>query len=1005
MKRFTLACFSILFFFVCSNGWAQITDKKDYSSLVNPFVGTGGHGHTFPGATAPFGMVQLSPDTRVEGWDGCSGYHYSDSIIYGFSHTHLSGTGVPDYCDILLVPQTGSPRWIPGHIDPINGYGDRFKHSKEKASPGFYEVDLLNQGINVQLTVSQRCGFHKYTFQKKGKKFVLIDLNHRDKLLRSSMSTLTNKSLSGFRVSESWASEQHVYFNLECSIPFKKIHWNKDRTQALLEFPASTKEMLIKIGLSGVDEKGAENNLAKEIPHWDFESIRNQVQASWNSELGRIHFESFDPEIERTFYTGLYHTFIQPNVFSDLDGRYRGRDQQIHSITDSIPQYTVFSLWDTYRAAHPLYSIVQQKRTGAFINTFLRQYEEGGDLPVWELAGNETECMIGYHSVSVIADSWVKNIRSFDGNKALAAMDATAKFREFGKHLYRENGFLSSGDEPESVSKTLEYAYDDFCIAIMATSLGRMDVYQPYYKSCYHFVNSYDPTTKFMRARRGAQWHTPFNPAEVNFNYTEANSWQYSLYAPHAIDVLSKLMGGKDSLETWLDRLFATNSGLSGREQVDITGLIGQYAHGNEPSHHMAYLYNYTNTSHKTALFVDSIQKTMYHNLPDGLSGNEDCGQMSAWYVLSALGFYQVAPAHAWYDFGRPLITKASIQLENGKSLNINVLNNNERNKYIQQIRLNGQEYNATSFHHSKLMEGGEWTIEMGPNPSDHFPIFTSNSALNEELMMIYGFVASPFITTSERVFEDSLLVDMGMHPSIFLSTSQIEYRWMKDTNTVFKYEKPFYVHETSEIQLRRKQELIPVPHSMPMMGDYDYSPWTNATFTKQDKNVELVMNTEYSPQYAASGPKALIDGIRGGNEFRTGDYQGYWATDVVAEVTFKEARELTEIGISCIQDMKSWIFFPKEIQLEISFDGKHFQALKSIYTNFPYASNAKSSELIPSFSSYAGPMHAEFYRKTDSDKAVKKIRIKALNYGKCPEWHLGKGNDTWLFLDELIIR
>ncbi len=630
---------------------AVLTPSRETKTLpavmqVNPLIGTGGHGHTFPGVCAPFGMMQLSPDTRFDGWDGCGGYHYSDSIIYGFSHTHLSGTGVPDYSDLLVVPQSGQAKWKGKFEDP-NGYGARFSHQNEVARLGFYEVLLEDENIRVNLSCTERAGIHQYTFlNTSDKKYILLDLNYRDKLLNGNIKLIDAQNISGFRVSEAWANEQHFYFHLTTSVPYisHELRTHNGELKLLLEFPTDTKELLIKVGMSHVDEAGAKTNLDAEIPHFSLNQVYTENTRKWAQELDKVNIQA-DPQTRSIFYSALYHSMIAPNLMSDIDGRYRGRDQKIHQLKDlQDQQYTVFSLWDTYRANHPLFTLIDQKRTGAYIRTFLRQYDEGGDLPVWELAACETECMIGYHSVSVITDAYMKGIRDFDAKKALKAMVSTANANEFGKLAYAQNGFISSADEPESVSRTLEYAYDDFCIAQMAKALGQTATALEFEKRSSNFVNLYDPSTKFMRARRGAQWYGPFDPSEVNFNYTEANSWQYSLYAPQNIPLLTNLLGGPDSLELWLDRLFSTNMKLSGREQADITGLIGQYAHGNEPSHHMAYLYNFTNAPYKTQLYVDRILDEMYQNAPDGLSGNEDCGQMSAWYVMSALGLYAVTP-------------------------------------------------------------------------------------------------------------------------------------------------------------------------------------------------------------------------------------------------------------------------------------------------------------------------------------------------------------------------
>lgn len=987
---------------------SKTTKQKTSKSLyVNPFIGTGGHGHTFPGATAPFGMMQLSPDTRYDGWDGCSGYHYSDSVIYGFSHTHLSGTGVPDYGDLLIVPQSGKLKTTPGYLSK-KGYGDQFNHDDEKASPGFYSVKLLNQAINVRLTTTERAGMHEYTFQKKkGKKYLLIDLDHRDKLINQSIKTLDNQTISGYRISSAWANEQHFYFYIQLNTPFENQQYitKNGQHKLVLSFPSTTEKILLKVGMSAVDEKGAELNLKTEMPNWDFNEIRAKTVKKWDEELNKIDIKTTSPSILINFYTALYHTFIQPNIFNDCDGKYRGRDNQIHTIENNYSQYTVFSIWDTYRAANPLYTIIQPKRTTDFIHTFLRQFDQGGDLPVWELAGNETDCMIGYHSASIIADAYAKGIKDFDAQKALNAMVYTSKINELGKKQYGEKGFISSGDEPESVSKTLEYAYDDFCIAEMAKNLGKMDVYQPYYKRSMNFINLYDPQTKFMRARRDGAWYTPFDPTEVNFNYTEANSWQYSLYAPHAIDLLSQMMGGKDSLEHWLDRLFTTNASLSGRDQADITGLIGQYAHGNEPSHHMAYLYNYTNAPHKTSYYVDKIERELYATKPDGLSGNEDCGQMSAWYVLSSLGIYQIAPGNPWYDFGRPLIDQAELQLENGKTLKINVLNNSKENKYIQKIVLNGSEILINGITHQQLVGGGELILEMGSAPSKSIRS-SVGSPITKEMALNMRFTPTPFFRVNNRVFENQLTVKIEHQQPLNWENIRVQYRFTDDTTKLFDYSNPFTIEKSCEIEARQLTSISPRIdfNSMPST-ETNYSPWVKATFIKRDKEISLLLKSEYAHQYEAAGPNTLIDGVKGTKEFRTGDWQGFYAKDLVTEVKFEKPRVLKEIGISCLQDMKSWIFYPNSIEIEISYDGKTFEKLVPIATIQASASSANSPTIIPSFSTYVGPTIAEFYRNISTDKPISAFKVTAKKFGKCPSWHLGAGNDTWLFTDELIFR
>lgn len=958
--------------------------KPDYFSkslFVNPFIGTGGHGHTYPGASAPFGMIQLSPDTRHDGWDGCSGYHYSDSIIYGFSHTHLSGTGVPDYCDLLIVPQSGKPKIDPGYTSE-KGFGSKFSHENEEASPGYYKVHLDDNDIDVELTVSQRAGFHHYTFNEEtGKKFILIDLDHRDRLIASDIKTIDKQTIEGYRISEAWATNQQFYFHLKTDIPYQKAKYftKKGRNKLLLTFPKSTKEVNIRVGISAVDCAGAKKNLEKEIPDWNFKSTRANVVKKWNNELDKISFKSFDKEIMTNFYTALYHSFLAPNIFNDVDGRYRGRDNEIHQLQSGEgDNYTVFSLWDTYRATHPLFTLTQEKRTNDFVKTFLRQFKQGGDLPVWELAANETECMIGYHSVSVIADAYVKGIRDFDEHAAIEAMLKTSHFDEFGKKEFQSNGFISCGDEPESVSKALEYAYDDFCIAQMLDAVNgeTYGIYlgpqEEYRKSSMNFINSFDPSTKFMRGRRSGQWFSPFDPSEVNFNYTEANSWQYSLYAPHAVGVLTDLIGGKDSLESWLDRLFTTEMELSGRHQVDITGLIGQYAHGNEPSHHMAYLYNYTNSPEKTQFYIDRILKEMYSNQPDGLSGNEDCGQMSSWYVLSALGLYQIAPGNPFYEVGRPLITEGAIEFEGGNLLEIRSINNSPKNKYVQRVLLNGTELKRNFIIHEELKAGGKLVFEMGSKPNSNRAKYDHAPTISE---VHESFIAAPFFTNTDRIFEDSVSIEISSN-----FPYNIEYRYTIDgtqpTTTSPLYEKPFTVSKTTTVKV------------IATKGDYASSV-VSGDFVKKDESIQIHLESEYANQYASTGDFALIDGVVGSEEYRTGDWQGYWDQDFHAQLAFETPRTLNSITIGVLSDMKSWIFLPESMEIQVSYDGINFE------DPITFKFDQQTEKDMP-------PKRNEAIFKLDGSKKVQSIIVTAKRTKECPEWHLGAGNPTWLFFDEI---
>ncbi|MBU2019634.1 MAG: GH92 family glycosyl hydrolase [Bacteroidetes bacterium] len=948
------------------------------SKFVNTFIGTGGHGHTYPGASAPFGMMQLSPDTRPEGWDGCGGYHYDDSIVYGFSHTHLSGTGVSDYADLLVCPQIGSPKTEPKFKDP-NGYGHKFSHSSESASPGFYTVLLEESNIKVSLATTTRAGIHRYEFGNTAQdKYILLDLDYRDQLMDASFQLLSTNSLQGKRISKSWASEQHFYFYLETNVEWigvKEITQN-GRHKLLLKFPSSTPTILLRVGMSAVDENGAQQNLKKEIPSWNFELVKMQTAKEWDTELGKIDFYSSDSEIKTNFYTALYHSFLNPNVFQDVDGRYRGLDQKIHQLDyPDQEQYTVFSLWDTFRAAHPLFTITQQKRTKQFLGTFKRQYDQGGDLPVWELSANETECMIGYHSVSVITDAWKKGITTNEGPTFLEAMIKASNRAEFGKVDFQREGFISLNKEPESVSKSLEYAYDDYCIGQFAKAIGNDSVFKKYETSSFNFINHFDPKTGFFRARRSGSWFAPFQPEEVNFNYTEANAWQYSAFAPHAVGVLNQLHKASGGLEKHLTKMFNASTNTTGREQVDITGLIGQYAHGNEPSHHMAYLFNYLKRPDLTQKYVDQILREQYKNAPDGLAGNEDCGQMSAWYVLSAMGFYQVAPGNPYYDFGRPIADSIKLHFENGKTANFTIVNQAPNNSFIQKITRNGVDYKKSYFSHDELMTGGNWVIEMGAQPSASMTKYSSAPTVND---ISKEFIPVPFFSPDVRIFDaqTEIQIQLPLQKPNWI----IEYSVMQNDPWT-TYQKPLVFKETTKLYARTIEQSTGKKSSV-----------VEAIFTKNEKTMEMSLDSKFANQYSAGGSKALIDGIEGESEYRSGDWQGFFEQDVKFTLQPTAPKSKYTLQIGALEDLKSWVFYPKQLIIEYSTNGIDF---KKIEKNL---SDGEITEYRPS-------NRSTIEQLIESNEPIVEIRVTLKNSGNCPAWHLGAGNPTWLFFDEVKLK
>ena len=963
--------------------------QRDLARHVDPLIGTAGHGHTFPGAIVPYGMVQLSPDTRLTGWDGCSGYHYSDSIIYGFSHTHLSGTGISDYGDILLMPTVGEVFFNALKDGTTEkGYASRFQHRNETARAGFYSVKLDDENILVELTATTRVGMHRYTFPTSDEANIIIDLTHRDKVLDSGLRVTGERTLVGWRRSEAWAKDQVVYFALEFSQPFTSygVSFEDKFFEGMREargrnlksyFRFKTQPgtpVLVKVGISSVDLDGALKNLHAELNHWDFDKVRADATAAWNAELKKIQVTGGTDAQLTNFYTALYHVMTAPNVFMDVDGRYLGRDFKTHKAED-FTNYTIFSLWDTFRAAHPLYALIDRKRTRDFIKTFLVQYEQGGRLPVWELAANETDTMIGYHSVSVIADAAVKGIDGFDLRKAFAAMKHSADLRQHrGLGVYIDKGFMSMEDERESVSKVLEYAYDDWCIAQVARMLGETDDYKRYSARAQSYKNVFDPVVGFMRARSNGNWLEPFDPREVTFGFTEANSWQYTFFAPQDIAGLVELMGGRQKFAAKLDELFTTDSRTTGREQADITGLIGQYAHGNEPSHHMAYLYNYVGQPWKTQSRVRQIRSEFYKPEPDGLIGNEDCGQMSAWYVLSAAGFYPVTPGSTVYAIGTPLFPEVRFNLENGKSVVVRSRDVSDRNVYVQAATLNGKRYDKSFLLHDDLMNGGELVFQMGSQPNQKWGVGPGN----EPVSRIDGpeIVPVPVIKAAGQTFRDRLevgLAGIGGPVSLYYTIDGSE----PGPGSV-KFTKPFFIDADTTVK------------AIAIRSDGARSLVVTAKYHRIPHDWKISLASKYSSQYTGGGDFALIDGIRGTENWSGGGWQGYWGKDFIAVVDLGKVQQVSQAGAGFLQDIGSWIWLPARVEVELSLDGKTF------HPAMPIPNEVSDRE--------GGTVTKDFVR-TIRPQSARYVRIRAVNYGKIPAWHPGSGGDAWIFVDEIIVK
>jgi len=756
MKKLVKLCLFIVVLSGCMSVHAKETGKEQINKkrpvdYILPMVGTQGEGNTFPGATAPFGMLQLSPDTENKLSEAASGYKYADGSIMGFSLTHFNGTGVPDLGDFLFTPIVGTPKYIPGpKAHPDSGYRSPFLHTNETASAGYYSVKLSNSVVKVELTAGDRAGFLRFTFPKTDSAFILTDLKHVLKwdVIWSNVRVLDNKTITGYHLVSGWAKERHLFFAARYSRPFddyaiisdgKKVYYNtfrfRSRSEAAgknLQFYAqyntkANEVILVKVAVSAVSAANALQNLDDEIKDWDFEALHNKTKEKWEKEVSKIKIEGSEEEKE-IFYTSMYHAFLNPSLYQDVNGEYRGLDQNTHKDKKNS-NYAIFSLWDTYRATHPLFTLIQAGRDADMINSMLAHYDQSVDhlLPVWSLQGNETWCMIGYHAVPVIVDACMKHLKGFNYERAYEAIKTTAMNPDYDNVMtYAKLGWVPYDKENESISKTLEYAYDDYCVAVMAKSLGKKDDYNYFMKRAGNYKNLFDKSNNLMRAKDSkGEWLSPFNPHEYpnRSGITEGNNWQYSWYVPHDIPGLIALHGGKEKFIQKLDSLFIFDVVPGSIEDQDFQGRIGEYFHGNEPSHHIAYLYTIAGQPWKTQKLIHQIMKTQYGNKPNSLCGNDDCGQMSAWYIFSALGFYPVCPGSNLYVIGSPSLKKAEINLSNGKKFVTVAEGLTSENIYIQSVTLNGKTWNKPYIPHEEIAKGGRLVYKMGPKPNTSWGI------------------------------------------------------------------------------------------------------------------------------------------------------------------------------------------------------------------------------------------------------------------------------------------
>ncbi len=958
--------------------------------------------------------MQLSPDTGTEGWDWCSGYHATDNSIMGFSHTHLSGTGVGDYGDILFMPFTGDVKFSAGSKEnPNEGYRSRFNQSTEKSSPGYYSVFLEDYKVGVELTTSKRSGIHKYKFsENKGN--LIIDLVHgiQDAAIETYIKILDENKIEGYRTSSGWAKKHTIYFYAEFSqnisenmiqLDGKELNDKSAKGQyvkAALKFNFnSDNELLVRIGISHVSIEGAKKNLLTEIPDWNFEKVKNNATKIWNNWISRIEVEGGTEKQKITYYTSLYHAFLAPNIFSDIDKKYIGMDGKI-KIAKDFEMYTIFSLWDTFRALHPLITILDEKLTTDLIKSLVTKYEESGLLPVWELASNETNTMIGYHSIPVIVDAYMKGIRNFDIEKAYKAMVNSAMNDERGLEYYKNMGFIPIDKAHDAVSSTLEYAYDDWCIAIMAKELGKDEDYKYYISRARNYENMFDHKTKFMRGRyNSGEWSKNFDPIAPSYlgsgEFTEGNSWQYSWFVPQDINGLINLIGGEKLFKEKLDSLFSIPVDYEKYQMPsDVTGLIGQYAQGNEPSHHIAYLYNYCGYPWETQNITRKIMDGFFHSGRNGLCGNEDCGQMSAWYSLSAIGFYPVLPGSNQYVLGSPLFDKVTIHQENGKDFTIIANNNSAKNKFIQSAKLNGNDYNKLFFTHNDLRNGAALEFQMNSQPNKNFGNEISSrptSSISKEFSSIkYEKYFMPIVLPHKSLFANAIKVELEN----FNDNTEIRYTLdgTEPNEDSEKYIGSFSMEKSFTLKAKvfgkelLPSDIIEKTFSKAIVRDEE-NPFLNIDGTIYPTILE---NNKFHNNYTGGGKEALIDGKFASTDLRSPYWQGYEVNDCDIIIDFGKVIEINKISANFLENQGSWIFIPQSVTVAFSDDGKNFTNPNIICSN-EIKDNSQTE--------------IKSYSKDFNKTKARYIHFIADNIGQCPSFHKGVGGNAFLFIDEITIE
>lgn len=987
MKKLIFTSLVGLLAFSCS------VPRESLADYVNPFIGTDAHGHTYPGATTPFGMVQLSPDTGVDGWDWCSGYHSSDSSIMGFSHTHLSGTGGGDLGDILFMPSAGDIVFEMGTKEnPDAGFRSRFNHSSEKGSAGYYAVRLDDHNIGVELSATPRTGLHRYTFDGNTKNpNVIIDLRHgiQDRINSAYINKVDERTVEGWRRSNGWADDHTVFFRAEFTQPIADMVIDSvgKNVVAAVIFKDGVDTVGVQVAISAVSLDGARKNL--EAERTTFTDGHKAARELWNKELGKVVVEGSDEDDKEIFYTALYHSTTAPTLASDVDGTYWASNKKIYQ-DSTITNYGLFSLWDTFRALHPLLAIVQPEKNAQFVASMIRYYQQAGRLPVWDLNMCENNCMIGYHSIPVITSAYLKGTlpADFDAQLALTAMMASANSNTYaGLPYYRDFGYLPSDKENNAVSKALEYAYDDWCIAQMAQSLGKTEIYDEFMARAQYYKNMFDAKDGFMKGRDSkGQRAENFDPTALSIlgqgDFTEGNSWQYSFFVPQDVNGHIELLGGDSLYIDKLEKMFNDTSALVGHA-VDVTGLIGQYAHGNEPSHHVAYLYSYAGAPWLTQQRIAQIKREMYHIGRDGLSGNEDCGQMSAWYVLSAMGFYEVTPASGIYVLGTPTFPKVTVG-----NFTVEAKNLSKNNFYIDKVEWNGTPYLRSYITDSMVRGGGTLTLYMSSTPNKEFgaavenrPVqhITHNKMSSEQMLSQITF--EPILNTPQRSFDDKIVIT----PTQINSDATIVYT-TNGTNPTKSSPKllagsSITIDKTTNLRIASYDNAT---GRMSSVGSYEF-------FQGQIPSGSKISGSEPSAPHNNGGLAMLIDGATGGANYLNSGWIGFKGAGAkVITLTLPQAKTVTNVGFNAFNAPGSWVILPAGAQVSFSTTatGEQFGA-----TAFTLPSAEKLGD---------GAFY--FTVAANSGQPVEYVHL-TLQCSDLPAWHTSKGNPAWIFVDEITVR